>query len=282
MNETRRKPTTGRQSPSLFDKWHGIFYMPSRIDEAGHTKVFDYPVTHTRRDIPRPLITQSHTHGGTYQGIWLPSHTDTAWHTKAFDCPVTQTRLDIPRSLITQSHRHGWTYQDLWLPSHTDTAGHTKAFDYPVTQTRLDIPRPLITQSHRHGWTYQGLWLPSHTDTAGHTKVFDYPVTQTRLDIPRPLITQSWSTGGKAEMFSGTRTDNASVTVQRAIPVSQPGSPIKPFDELWQKSLKNNLRVLMISWLYFHGVSCVISILTQSLPHHTSRCNQIRMAKLYC
>ena len=44
MNETRRKPTTGRQSPSLFDKWHGIFYMPSRIDEAGHTKAFDFPV----------------------------------------------------------------------------------------------------------------------------------------------------------------------------------------------------------------------------------------------
>ena len=38
MNETRRKPTTGRQSPSLINKWHGIFYMPSRIDEAGHTK----------------------------------------------------------------------------------------------------------------------------------------------------------------------------------------------------------------------------------------------------
>ena len=44
MNETRRKPTTGRQSPTLFDKWHGIFYMPSRIDEAGHTKAFDDPV----------------------------------------------------------------------------------------------------------------------------------------------------------------------------------------------------------------------------------------------
>ena len=44
MNETRRKPTTGRQSPSLFDEWHGIFYMPSRIDEAGHTKAFDFPV----------------------------------------------------------------------------------------------------------------------------------------------------------------------------------------------------------------------------------------------
>ena len=44
MNAIRRKPTTRRQSPSLFDKWHGIFYMPSRIDEAGHTKAFDYPV----------------------------------------------------------------------------------------------------------------------------------------------------------------------------------------------------------------------------------------------
>ena len=44
MNETRRKPTTGRQSRSLCDKWHGIFYIPSRIDEAGHTKAFGYPV----------------------------------------------------------------------------------------------------------------------------------------------------------------------------------------------------------------------------------------------
>ena len=150
-----------------------------------------YAQWQTRLDIPIPLITQSHRHGWTYQGLWLPSHTDTAGHTKAFDYPVTQTRLDIQRPLITQPHRHGWTYQGLWLPSHTDTAGHTKAFDYPATQTRLDIPRPLITQPHRHGWTYKGLWLPSHTDTAGHTKAFDYPVTQTRLDIPRPLITQS-------------------------------------------------------------------------------------------
>ena len=43
MNETRRKPTTGRKSPSLFYKWHGIFYMPSRIDEAGHTSAFGDP-----------------------------------------------------------------------------------------------------------------------------------------------------------------------------------------------------------------------------------------------
>ena len=92
MNETRRKPTTGRQSPFLFDK-------SSRTDTAGHTKAFDYPVTQTRLDIPRPLITQSHRHGWTY--------------TKTFDYPVTQTRLDIPRPLITQPHRHGWTYQGL-------------------------------------------------------------------------------------------------------------------------------------------------------------------------
>ena len=44
MNETRRKPTNGRQSPSLFDKLQGIFYMPSRV----HTKAFDYPVAEHR------------------------------------------------------------------------------------------------------------------------------------------------------------------------------------------------------------------------------------------
>ena len=27
--------------PSLFDKWHGMFYMPSRTDTAGHTKAID-------------------------------------------------------------------------------------------------------------------------------------------------------------------------------------------------------------------------------------------------
>ena len=44
MNETRRKPITGRHPPSLFDKWHGVFYMPSRVDTAVYTKAFDYPV----------------------------------------------------------------------------------------------------------------------------------------------------------------------------------------------------------------------------------------------
>ena len=33
MNETRRKPTTGRKSPSLPDKWHG-----SRVCVTGHIK----------------------------------------------------------------------------------------------------------------------------------------------------------------------------------------------------------------------------------------------------
>ena len=39
MYENRRNPTTGRQSPFLFDKWHGIFYIPSRTDTS-----FDYAV----------------------------------------------------------------------------------------------------------------------------------------------------------------------------------------------------------------------------------------------
>ena len=43
----------------LFDKWHVIFYMPSRTETAGHTKA-----------------------------LYLPSRTDTAGHTKAFIYPV--------------------------------------------------------------------------------------------------------------------------------------------------------------------------------------------------
>ena len=34
----------GTRCPTLFDKWHGIFYMPNRTDTAGHTKAFIYPV----------------------------------------------------------------------------------------------------------------------------------------------------------------------------------------------------------------------------------------------
>ena len=41
MNETRRNPTTGGQCPTLFPKWYGICYMPSRTGTAGYTKTFD-------------------------------------------------------------------------------------------------------------------------------------------------------------------------------------------------------------------------------------------------
>ena len=32
-------------TPFSFDKWHGIFYMPSCTGTTGNTKAFDYPVT---------------------------------------------------------------------------------------------------------------------------------------------------------------------------------------------------------------------------------------------
>ena len=47
MMMTRRaegNPPPGHNTLLFFDMWHGIFYMPSRIDMAGHTKAFDYPV----------------------------------------------------------------------------------------------------------------------------------------------------------------------------------------------------------------------------------------------
>ena len=51
MNERRRKPTTGTRCPrpTLFDKWHGIFYIP---------------VAQTRLDIPRPLFLVLSLSGG--------------------------------------------------------------------------------------------------------------------------------------------------------------------------------------------------------------------------
>ena len=45
MNETRKKPTTRTGSPTLFNKWHRIFYMPD-----------------------------TYRYSWTYQSPWLPSH----------------------------------------------------------------------------------------------------------------------------------------------------------------------------------------------------------------
>ena len=69
------EPLGNNARATLLDKWHGIFSMPSRTDTAG-TDVnrrdcqtgHDW-TAHMRLDIPRPLITQSHRHGWTYQGL---------------------------------------------------------------------------------------------------------------------------------------------------------------------------------------------------------------------
>ena len=67
MNKTSRKPTTGRQSPSLFDKWHRIFYMPSRI----------------------------YRRGWTYQGLWLPMQSrSTSWGKAEMFSSAGGTRTD--------------------------------------------------------------------------------------------------------------------------------------------------------------------------------------------
>ena len=79
-----------------------------------HTYSFFYnPVTQTRLDIPRPLITQSHRDGWTYQGLWLPSHTDTAGHTKAFASAPARGRFEPPvcQSTVTPTTRPRWPPQ---------------------------------------------------------------------------------------------------------------------------------------------------------------------------
>ena len=97
MNETRRKPTTGRQSPFLFDKWHGIFYMPSHIDEAGHT---------------RPLISQSRSTGGKAEMFSSAGGTRTDTRTthprteSVIRCTVLQTSLICASLLRTSQSEH--------------------------------------------------------------------------------------------------------------------------------------------------------------------------------
>ena len=69
-----------------FCKWHGISYIASHTDTAGHTKAFIIP-SHTD--------TAGHT-----KAFIIPSHTDTAGHIKVFIYRVTQTRLDIPGVIL--------------------------------------------------------------------------------------------------------------------------------------------------------------------------------------
>ena len=98
MNETRRNPTTGRQSPSLFDKWHGIFYMPSRIDEAGHTKAFDDPVAEHWRESQRSkrsLVGLEPTSAHTYESEIQRSTTYATPTSPPEICNVSQLGLVV-------------------------------------------------------------------------------------------------------------------------------------------------------------------------------------------
>ena len=81
MNETRRKPTTGRQSPSLFDKWHGIFYMSSRTHS--HPYLFHIPDSHQPFPVaggrvgPLPITTRG-DRTRRVLGMGLANHLGTA------------------------------------------------------------------------------------------------------------------------------------------------------------------------------------------------------------
>ena len=109
MNETRRKPTTGRQSPTLFDKWHGIFYMPSRIDGAGHTKAFDDPVAEhwgesqrAKRSLVGLEPTSAHTYESEIQRGWELDTTGPAltWSARPGDRPRLTCTNNV--CLVTQ------------------------------------------------------------------------------------------------------------------------------------------------------------------------------------
>ena len=111
MNETRRKPTTGRHSPSLFDKWHGIFYMPSRIDEAGHTKAFDYPVAEhwgesqrTKRSLVGFEPTSAHTYESEIQRSTTSGGFSLA-HQRRANC-LSTPGVDLPAVNLCEPRTH--------------------------------------------------------------------------------------------------------------------------------------------------------------------------------
>ena len=104
MNETMRTSTTERQSPSLFDKWHGIFYMPSRIDEAGHTKAFDYPVAELPVTQLPPFAKSKTLNIGRVDSKCLPPPTIASLRIDIIPstilCRPTDTRLAITSLLL--------------------------------------------------------------------------------------------------------------------------------------------------------------------------------------
>ena len=88
MNETRRKPTTGRQSPTLFDKWHGICYMPSRIDEAGHSKALSQEANDSRRQVRTLLLKRN----------WLENRSLIATFTHVYPLQPNANRIVLATS----------------------------------------------------------------------------------------------------------------------------------------------------------------------------------------
>ena len=128
MNETRRKPTTGRQSPSLFDKWARIFYMPSRIDTA----------------VPRPLITLCGALGEkpkcSAPRLLEPTthrlpveHTIPGAGNLFYPGPSQVYWVRQKPTTLTLRPTHSWG-RYFHMPSHTDAIEHTKGYAYSAVE----------------------------------------------------------------------------------------------------------------------------------------------------
>ena len=147
MNETRRKPTTGRQSPTLFDKWHGFFYMPSRIDEAVHTKAFDDPVAEHWGESQRAKELKRKT-GYTCCWIYMAGYTCSnwphQWNTEQGRRPVVkdtgQLQLDDASPIICHDRPHVWTSH------HRSVCISSK---HPVATVQQQVLGALLRRSRR-------------------------------------------------------------------------------------------------------------------------------------
>ena len=87
MNETRRKPTTTTQCPTLF------------------TGSFICPVAQTRLDMPRPLITQTWTTGAKVKVLWHKADLNLLVHSQTRQPPDHDDRPKSEDQLYPGSSR---------------------------------------------------------------------------------------------------------------------------------------------------------------------------------
>ena len=192
MNETIKKPITGTRCPTLFNKWQGIFNMPSRTDTAGHSGGSRKVGTgggRLRQNQVLAVCTERSTgkspplpyHYGSERGGAPGAPPPLNPRLGHYFYAVTQARPDTAMPLIT--FMQSQTRPDTVMPLIT----------FMQSQARPDTAMPLITfmQSQARPDTAMPLitFMQSQTRPDTAMPLITFMQSQTRPDTAMPLIT---------------------------------------------------------------------------------------------